>query len=271
MQSTVKDPFYRPITHYSYKTEEVVVKLKKGGMYTPKLIFTDDIVELTPENVTDDEAPFRFNHKYIANDVTDKGIAIWGGGFSLFCLILFLWGENLTDPKTWDVGMLFFIGIPLLVLLFCIYYYVKVPKKEQILDRMRGTITFGGGLFYKNITMPFNEAIFHLNQGGTRGLNAFRLSMVVRPTNLSYAVLTIGNDYKQSMSLITWYMDKNRPLPPGAAFDPYREADFERRKEEGFLPPLYPSQISTPEATKEQQKERDKYWKDLDYITNIKY
>ncbi|WFO16521.1 hypothetical protein M601_001525 [Cellulophaga baltica 4] len=53
-------------------------------------------------------------------------------------------------------------------------------------------------------------------------------------------------------------MDKNRPLPPGDAFDEYRLQDFERRKAEGFPRPLYPSNIPTPEATPEQQEEREK-------------
>ena len=57
-------------------------------------------------------------------------------------------------------------------------------------------------------------------------------------------------------NFLVWYMDKNRPLPPGTAFDPYREQDFERRKKLGFPRPLYPSNIPTPEATKEQQNER---------------
>ena len=55
-------------------------------------------------------------------------------------------------------------------------------------------------------------------------------------------------------------MDKNRPLPPGEAFDAYREQDFERRKAEGFPKPLYPSNVPTPEATPEQQAERDQHW-----------
>ena len=41
---------------------------------------------------------------------------------------------------------------------------------------------------------------------------------------------------------------KNRPLPPGEAFDPYREKDFHRRKAEGFLPPLYKSNIPTGDS-----------------------
>ncbi|MFL0102069.1 hypothetical protein V2751_14470, partial [Tenacibaculum maritimum] len=57
-------------------------------------------------------------------------------------------------------------------------------------------------------------------------------------------------------SFMVWYMDKNRPLPPGSAFDAYREQDYQRRKAAGFPKPLYPSKIATPEATKEQQAAR---------------
>jgi len=69
-------------------------------------------------------------------------------------------------------------------------------------------------------------------------------------------------DCYYDMSFFTWYMDKNRPLPPGSAFDAFRDKDFERRKAEGFPPPLYPSNIPTREATPAQQKERDQYWKE---------
>ncbi len=70
----------------------------------------------------------------------------------------------------------------------------------------------------------------------------------------------------EARSLIIWYMDKNRPLPPGREFDKYRQADFERRRAEGFPPPLYPASIETPEATTAHQLERKKYWKDKDYM-----
>ncbi|WP_199912774.1 hypothetical protein [Aquimarina aquimarini] len=53
-------------------------------------------------------------------------------------------------------------------------------------------------------------------------------------------------------------MDQNRPLPPGTAFDAYREQDYERRKALGFPKPLYYSNIPTPEATPEQQAERER-------------
>ncbi len=70
----------------------------------------------------------------------------------------------------------------------------------------------------------------------------------------------------EARALFTWYMDRNRPLPPGHVFNPYRQADFERRKAEGFPPPLFRSEVTTPEETREQQAEREKYWKDEDYM-----
>ncbi|WP_195715311.1 hypothetical protein [Ancylomarina sp. 16SWW S1-10-2] len=66
----------------------------------------------------------------------------------------------------------------------------------------------------------------------------------------------------EALSIFVWYMDKNRPLPPGTEFDKFRQKDFERRKAEGFHLPLFKSMIPTPESTKEQQTEREKYWKD---------
>ena len=68
-------------------------------------------------------------------------------------------------------------------------------------------------------------------------------------------------DMEEFWNFVVWYMDKNRPLPPGTAFDPYREADFQRRKAEGFPKPLYKSYIPTSEATRRQQLERERIGK----------
>lgn len=45
-------------------------------------------------------------------------------------------------------------------------------------------------------------------------------------------------------SFFVWYMDHNRPLPPGKIFDPYRYKDYLRRKKKHFPAPLYRSKIS---------------------------
>ncbi|MCG8702051.1 MAG: hypothetical protein MI922_28610, partial [Bacteroidales bacterium] len=75
-----------------------------------------------------------------------------------------------------------------------------------------------------------------------------------------------NSDTNVTWSFYIWYLDKNRPLPPGELLDPYREEDFQRRKAEGFPPPLFKSKIPTPEATTGQQAEREKFWKDEDYM-----
>ncbi|NDV67246.1 hypothetical protein D0T60_18685, partial [Bacteroides sp. 224] len=74
---------------------------------------------------------------------------------------------------------------------------------------------------------------------------------------VSWAVLSLGHVYEIT-SLCVWFMDKNRPLPPGSVFDPYREADYLRRKEMGFPMPLYHSAIETPEWSGAEEKYGDK-------------
>ena len=140
-----------------------------------------------------------------------------------------------------------------------------MPKKELIFDRKHGTITFPGSLWNKNITMPFDKIKFCISTGGHNVVGAGKLELVKPETLPKRYPIGFWGSYSEDLSFITWYMDRNRPLPPGELFDPFRERDFERRKAEGFPPPLYPSKIKTPEATPEQQKEREKYWKDSQY------
>ena len=69
--------------------------------------------------------------------------------------------------------------------------------------------------------------------------------------------LTRSNIYA-SISFYVWYMDRNRPLPPGEMLDEYREADYLRRKSEGFPKPQYYSSIKTPEWSGAIEKYGDK-------------
>jgi hypothetical protein len=64
-------------------------------------------------------------------------------------------------------------------------------------------------------------------------IGAYHLQLV-RPDKAG-SILFFGLGYRdcyQDLSFITWYMDKNRPLPPHKDFDLYREKDFSvaRRK-----------------------------------------
>ena len=146
--------------------------------------------------------------------------------------------------------------------LFSVIYAFTMPKEEAILNRRDGLITFDGFLWQPNITMPFSEVEFCFSTGGVNMQGAYQLQ-VMRPNKwVTFAIpIFSGRNCYMGISFIVWYMDKNRPLPPGELFDPYRQADYERRKAEGFPKPLYYSKIETPEATPEQQAERKRIGK----------
>ncbi len=134
-----------------------------------------------------------------------------------------------------------------------------MPKKEIILDRLNGTITFPGWMWNKNITMPFNNIKFTHTTGGSNMVGAYQL-VILRPDKAGSpkSFPFPGINCYQDLAYLTWYMDKNRPLPPSKDLDPYRQKDFERRKKAKFEKPLYRSQIPTPEGTPEQQAERER-------------
>ena len=129
---------------------------------------------------------------------------------------------------------------------FYIIYNFTHPKKILILDRLNGIITFPGFLYGKAITMPFDEVLAAVKGGYGAGMATLAILRKNKLTSTSY---DFDLQYKpiQSWSFMVWYMDKNRPLPPGEIFDPYRQKDYERRKKEGFPKPLYQSWIATPE------------------------
>ena len=145
---------------------------------------------------------------------------------------------------TSDKDPIFFTIISFLIGCFCILYYYKHPKKLLILDRLNGLVTYPGFLYSKPYTMSFSDVVAKIVSSGGRASLVFYHYNGITGTSIS------AEDYKPSgnWSFIVWYMDKNRPLPPGEAFDPYREKDFHRRKAEGFLPPLYKSNIPTGDS-----------------------
>lgn len=130
--------------------------------------------------------------------------------------------------------------------IFTIYYSKKVPSKKLVLNRLEGTIELPGFLFRKQVKIKFDNLKPVVGWGITSGVLGAKYPVSSWIDNFKTpTLLFIGGDPYQSWSRIVWYMDKNRPLPPGTAFDPYRKRDDERRKKEGNLPPLYPSKIST--------------------------
>jgi|SRR5690554_4399236 len=249
---------YRRVTHTEYKG------LKKIGDKGPQSWLRK---EIAVKDGNDYKNPMDFEvvtDKYIKRASNSNVLPQILGGFALFmavgssCIMLF---SDSTNGES-DVLGLSILGISLSSLALCIIYYYTMPKKEIIYDRLHGTITFPGWMWSKNITMPFDVIKFSYTTGGANLIGAYQLQLI-RPDKVGSTLFFAfgGDDCYQDLSLITWYMDKNRPLPPQKAFDPYREKDFLRRKKAAFQKPLYPSRIPTPEATPEQQAEREKAWK----------
>ena len=159
-------------------------------------------------------------------------------------------------------GVFFRVIFFLIGILLIVYQYTHPPKKI-ILDRLNGIITFPGVFYGKPITMPFDKVLAALKLNGKNGpvsLGFYHHKILATDIDLDHTPI-------KSWSFIVWYMDKNRPLPPGKVFDPYRQKDYERRKAEGFPEPLYESWISISEyyeyydeqfQARKEQEERQK-------------
>ena len=132
-----------------------------------------------------------------------------------------------------------------------------LPYRELILNREAGTISLHKLFKKDNIIIPFNRGMGWWSITGTKTNFSFELWFSFKGRTSQGGELA-SVYIEEFWDFVVWYMDKNRPLPPGTAFDPYRKADFQRRKAEGFPKPLYGSIIETPEATPEQQAERER-------------
>ena len=170
------------------------------------------------------------------------------GNFHLYIgLIGYLLSYFFSLANNADDSFSIFIRICLFLFsTFYIIYNFTHPKKILILDRLNGIITFPGFLYGKPITMPFEEVLAAVKGGYGVGMATLAILRKNKLTSTSYD-FDLQYEPIQSWSFMVWYMDKNRPLPPGKVFDPYRQKDYERRKKEGFPKPLYQSWIATPE------------------------
>lgn len=131
--------------------------------------------------------------------------------------------------------------IPLCATLFLFYISISNPTEIFIFDRQKGTVTYPTG-FMRKRTLPFSQAVFihgYLQNGaqyiGIRHANGVTWSNLAFDFNIDAEII---------WSFLVWYMDKNRPLPPGEELNTYRQEDYERRKAEGFPKPLYMAKIA---------------------------
>jgi hypothetical protein len=175
---------------------------------------------------------------------------------SIPLLLYFLW------QVLYNYQFAFLYKIPLIqvlfIFIFCVLSVIFRSKNKLTFERKKGTVFFQYLRRKKNLPVDFNNIEFVVKD--------YNLQLVNYKNNSNKSDISIGAKPIKDKSLLIWYMDRNRPLPPGTAFDEFRDIDFKRRQEEGFPSPLYKSRIPTPEASPEQQAEREKFWKDIDYL-----
>ena len=156
----------------------------------------------------------------------------------------------------------FTIFLSILSFLIGTFYFIYTythPKKILILDRLNGLITYPGILYSKPITKSFDKVSAILCGGGRNG--PLRIALLYKYKLMGYDVI-LGDDPIKDWSFMVWYMDRNRPLPTGKIFDPYRKTDYERRKAEDFPEPLYESWIITVDKG-EFQIDQLRYYREL--------
>ena len=235
-----------------------VIKTRIYQRPEPISLYSDNDLN---EPLEEDKEIFEEEYK-IANDETDimdygtfKKENLYWGGFLAFNLVIC----SRATPEEMTEMYIYFFGL-LSVSLFLFYHAFKEHPDYQkfIMYRLTGKIRFRGNTGFMKTAKPrplvdFKDCVFkhmYFNGGGMVTKRTFLMSTVGGEQ--------IHMDPHERISFITWYMDKNRPLPPGTYYDRFREKDFERRKKEGFPKPLYPSDVPTPEHTPEQQAERER-------------
>ena len=172
-----------------------------------------------------------------------------GGGIIFFFITM--------RPYKGGIGLYFFLGVSLLLAFGYLYHYIA-PTKYFVANRQTGKLKVPISMKKPAVWIDFNEGFAYEK---TAYLDNFYTSLFfqTKPEVKPGAVFSLADwEREDYWNFLVWYMDKNRPLPPGTAFDEYRQRDFERRKAAGFPKPLYKSAIPTPEATPEQQQERRK-------------
>ncbi|MCD7931019.1 MAG: hypothetical protein LUH15_06470 [Tannerellaceae bacterium] len=140
-------------------------------------------------------------------------------------------------------GEVFLSIIFLFILIFPGLYLIIAgiikPKRVITFDRINGTVTFYGIRWGKEITQKFKEACFSSTIRHMKYLPiGFELSL--RRNKIGFISINVDPFYEKDISpeeifsYLVWYMDKNRPLPPGSALDPYRKKNYKRRKKKDF-------------------------------------
>ena len=255
--------------------------INKNGYYL-KFIIESIRSEATRERIGPDDY-VRFDNEIIyEKNESNKYVLKTSVNFYLGVAAIF---GILFPLVMWGMEWKYVLILEAIAVFFCYVayrYYKKfqiTPDYDHIIfDRLAGEITLPEYFRKYHFKIPFKELKAQIRKinggatpGGISGTPDLYFNLLLEKglgKVLNFVSSTILFTAQESWSFFVWYMDRNRPLPPDEVFDPYRQEDFERRKIDGFPPPLYKSCIPTPEATPEQQLLREAFWKDENYIVD---
>jgi len=166
------------------------------------------------------------------------------------CAVSAFTGKAGLFGEVWSVGLAIFLFPGFLLFGYMAAWCLYSPVRVASFDRLRGTVElpapwFRGWSGRQKITIDFaRDAIITLPTHRERSIR------IKYPDNMFFH-LTLGassGDGWDCEAFLIWYMDRNRPLPPCAALDPYRPKDRLRRQAEQYPAPLYPASIPLPDT-----------------------
>ncbi len=223
------------------------------------------------------------NKKIIKADENQLIIKHGGVWESLFWGIILLVLYLIAAIKFYEVieypYYLIFLGLFSIILLMAISKLATAlygMKKTWVFNRKNQTVSVPGVYNVKHYTLAFDElsvSIFRGNYGTKETVMHVPAKGLLKWSRFNYVTFPdlydrVDSDDK-NWSFYTWYMDQNRPLPPGKMFDHCRENEFNIRRQKGFPLPMYYSLVHTPEHTPQFKEERDKVWKDETFCPDI--
>lgn len=213
--------------------------VKNGGSGFPCIISEYPSDDFLPHYTSVNDEQLIFNNKLsiIIRIIYSIPLIIWIG--------IVIYATTMFTPMDFGEYFITFMSIILFILcLFGLVFLIINPQRKVVFNRLQGTVTLPAykwkWLNKTTVTHPFAQTRFCV--GGSRSSDNIYVGI---PGTL-HTIFFLGSKHGEQIkdfSALVWYMDKNRPLPPGKDLDPYREKDYERRKAEGFPKPLYPSQI----------------------------
>jgi len=187
----------------------------------------------------------------IGLDQKELNLILSAKGTSIYAIMFLIIGVMLlvlltliaifSDSVDFDLNFYIYTSFFFVLALLSWGYSFIIPNKILTLQRFKGIMTYPSYGFYGHFTTTFTRAkVYEIINAGPDGTTSGTKLMARNPYNdgVGKGNYTLALSYPDEWwSFFVWYMDKNRPLPPGKGFDPYREQDFERRKKSKFPKP----------------------------------